>query len=217
MFTTTYWSEVAKKAVTKGNLTFWALLEKVGGFDMANTSNFLFINTFNDIDAVESVWSSAAVTAAFPNVPMAKIETGSLSKTTAMFFLHDEGFQQSAKAVPDKDFKYVKFNYITSSNPGNLIELEKKHWAPFIKTAMDANQTTQVGWGNARILSPLGDNIKANTISYDPYSSLKEALNTTWDPKTVFPTDGLTEINKLELNRRGESVYRIIKVVAKQP
>jgi hypothetical protein len=35
-----------------------------------------------------------------------------------------------------------------------------------------------------------------------------------WDPKIVFPVKGLDMIGKITLNRRGISVYRIIKVVS---
>jgi len=212
---TTYWSEVAKKALDKGNLTFWALLQRVGGYDLENSSNFIFINTYNDIDAIGNIWSEDAVKAAFPNVPMNKIETGTLSKTTSVFFLHAMGWQQVEKAVPANDFKFIKLNYITSSAPGNLIELENKHWAPFIKKAMESGQTTQKAWGNAIVLSPRSQEINANSVSYDLYPNLKEALYPKWDEKTVLPNDGLTEIGKLELIRRGEVVYRIVKVVSK--
>jgi hypothetical protein len=207
---TTYWSEVAKKAIDKGNLTFWALLEQVGGHNTGGASTFMFINTYNDIDATDSVWSSA--TASFPGVPLAKMETYSISKHTGTLFVKEECWQASAKAGTAK---FVKVNFITSNNSGDLIELERKHWLPFIKAAMDANQTSQVAWGNAMILSPLSDDIKATSFSYDLYPSLKEALTPTWDSKVVFPNTGLAEINKLEVNRRGAAVYRIVKTVSK--
>lgn len=207
---TTYWSEVAKKAIEKGNLTFWALLEQVGGHDTGGASTFMFINTYNDIDAMESVWSSAPTT--FPSVPLAQMETYSLSKNTATLFVKQECWQVSDRAAAAK---FVKVNSITSSDSGDLIELERKHWLPFIKAAMDANQTSQVAWGNARILSPLSDDIKATSFSYDLYPSLKEALTPTWDSKIVFPSAGLAEINELEVNRRGAAVYRIVKTVSK--
>jgi hypothetical protein len=83
---TTYWSVVAEKAMAKGSLTFWALLEKQGGYDLENSSNFLFINTYKDIDKAGEVWNPAT---AFPNVTMDKMETNSLSTTTTAFFLKD--------------------------------------------------------------------------------------------------------------------------------
>ncbi len=211
---TTYWAEIAKKALASGNLTFWALLEKVGGYDLENSSNFLFVNTFKDIDKVGEIYSTAALKAAFPNLTVDKIETNSISTVTSQFFLHDEGWEQAAGAVPEKDFNYISMVYHNSSAPADLISLEKKHWGPFIKGAMDKKQTTQMGWGNAIVLSPHGSNIHFNTVSYDLYPNLKEALNPTWDPKTVLPTEGLTAIGKLETEGRGSVVYHIIKVVA---
>jgi hypothetical protein len=206
---TTYWSVVAEKAMEKGNLTWWALLEKVGGYDLPNSSNFLFINTFNDIDKSGSAWDPSA---AFPGVPVEKMETGSMSTVTSNFFLRTEHWEQAAEAQPD-DFQYVVLVYHNASDPGQLIQLEKTHWAPFIKGAMDKKQTTMSGWGNASVLSPFGDDIKFNTVSYDVYPSLKEALSPTWQDGVVFPDAGLNEIAALELNRRGSVVYRIVKVV----
>lgn len=208
---TTYWAEVAQKALTKGNLVFWALLEKQGEVDMEESSNFLFINTYKNIDAVGDVWGGAA--AAFPNVSMDKMETNSISTVTSNIFLRSDGWQQAANANPETDFKYLRMIYHKSDSPGDLISMENKHWGPFIKSAMDKNQTTQKGWGNARALSPLGPEM-FSTVSYDLYPSLKEALNPTWDPKTVMPTEGLEEINKLETAERVQVVYRIVKSVS---
>jgi hypothetical protein len=208
---TTYWSQVAKKAIDNKKLTFWALLEKIGGYDLPNSSNFLFVNTYPDVVQAGDIWNPTSV---FPNVPMEKIETGSISTTTSWFFLHGENFAQAAKAVPDKDFKYIKMIYHNSEYPDSLVAMEKKYWSPFIKSAMDKGQTKQVAWGNAIVLGPAGDNIKFNTVSYDLYSTLQEALMPTWDPKTVYPAKGLGMIGKIETNRRGTAFYRIVKVVS---
>jgi len=209
---TTYWAEVAKKSLAKGNLTFWALLEKVGGYDMENSSNFLFINTYKNIDAMGEVWNS--VTTAFPNVPIEKIETNSLSTTTSVIFLRDGDWQQAANANMEKDLKYLLMIYHNATDPGGLIELERKHWGPFIKASMDKKQTTQKGWGNAMVLSPTGGSMGFNTVSYDLYPKVKEALMPTWDPKTIFPNAGLEEIGKLEKGDRTSVVYETIKVVS---
>lgn len=209
---TTYYAEVARKALAQGNLTFWGLFEKVGGEDMEHDSNFLFINTFNDIDKIGEVWSEKAVAAAFPNVPMSKIETGSMSTTMRNMFILPENFRGRDGAVPDKEYNYVVMIYHDATDPAALIDLEKKHWAPFIKTAMDKKQVMQGGWGNARLLSPSGPQVPFTTISYDIFPTLKEALNPTWDPAVVFPTAGLEEIGKLEKGRMSY-VYHAIKVV----
>ena len=210
---TTYWSKVAQKAVDNKKMTFWALLEKVDGYDLPNSSNFLFVNTFPDIDAVYrgEVFNAEAV---FPGVQMNLMETNSISTTTSSFFLHDEAWKQAAKANPEKDFNYVVMYYHNSSRPDSFISLEKKYWQPFIKTAMGKNQTTQLAWGNAIVLSPAGDNIKFNTVSYDLFSTLQQALLAPWDPKAVFPAKGIDLLDKIRLNRSGKALYRIVKVIS---
>ncbi len=145
---------------------------------------------------------------------MAKMETNSLSSTTSQFFLHNAGWAQAANANPEKDFNYVVMVYHNSNFPDSLIALENKHWSPFIKKAMDNKQTPQTAWGNAIVLSPSGENIKFNTVSYDIYKTLKDALMPVWDPKTEFPNEGLNKINTMEINRRGSDIYRVVKVVS---
>jgi len=210
---TTYWSKVADKAVKDKTMTFWALLEKVGGYDMPNSSNYLFINTFPNIDKVGNVFGAAEK---ITGMPLAKIETNSMSTTTSQFFLHDQNWEQAANANPPKDFNYVVMIYHDTNNPDSLIALEKTYWAPFIKKAMDNKQTPQMAWGNATVLSPAGDNIKFTTISYDLYKNLQDALMPNWDANAQFPNEGLTKIAGLETSRRGSVVYRVVKVVTAQ-
>ncbi|MCM4153248.1 hypothetical protein DHD05_16780 [Arenibacter sp. N53] len=208
---TKYWSKVAENALTKGNLIFWGLLQKVGGFDEPNSPNILFINTYKDIDAMESIWDPSGV---WPNVPMDQMDTFSMSKVINTIFVKPAVWVKASNAIPENDYNFVKIIYHNASNPGNLIALEEKHWGPFIQSAMNSGKTKQKAWGNARILSPSGPKMQANTISFDLYSSLKEALDPTWDQNAVFPTDGLTEIGNLEIDQRISYVYRIVKVVA---
>lgn len=208
---TTYWSKVAEKAVANKTMTFWALLEKVGGYDLPNSSNYLFINTFPNIDKVNEVFSNVEATA---GVKMSEMETGSLSTTTSQFFLHADGWAQDAKANPETDFNYVVMVYHNTNYADSLIRLEKKYWSPFIQKAMDKDQTPQTAWGNAVVLAPMGDNIKFTTVSYDLYKTLQDALMPVWDPKLVLPTKALDMINKIELDRRGISIYRVVKVVS---
>jgi len=207
---TTYWSKVAEKGFAKGNLTFWALLEKVGGYDVQNSSNFLFINTYNDVDKISDVWSTAAADA---GVTIDKMETNSMSKVTSMLFLKSGGWQNVENAVPTDQYKYLSMIYHQSSNPAGLIEAENKHWGPFIKSAMDKKLTSQVAWGNAVLLSPSGPDMQFNTVSYDLYPSLKDALEQKWDESLVVP-EGMTEITELENGQRMGVVYRIVHAVS---
>ncbi|MBS1935627.1 MAG: hypothetical protein JST96_16625 [Bacteroidetes bacterium] len=208
---TTYWSKVAQKAIDAKKLTFWALLEKVGGYDLPNSSNFLFINTYTNVDQAGDVWGKAE---AITGMKMAQIETNSMSTTTSMFFVHDENWAQAASAVPPKDFNYVVMIYHNTNYPDSLINLEKTYWLPFIQKAMDNHQTPQMAWGNSIVLSPSADNIKFNTVSFDLYKTLADALMPKWDTNAVFPVEGLTKINNIEINRRGSVIYRVVKVVS---
>jgi hypothetical protein len=183
----------------------------VGGYDLPNSSNFLFINTFPNIDKAGDVFGSVEKIA---GVPMAKMETNSLSSTTSQFFLHDRGWTQAANANPANDFKYVEMIYHNTNNPDSLIALENQYWSPFIKKAMDNKQTPQMAWGNSIVLSPSGEDIKFNTVSYDLFKTLKDALMPNWDPKTLLPIEGLNKINAIEINRRASVIYRIVKVVS---
>jgi hypothetical protein len=150
---TTYWSKVAQKAIDNKKMTFWALFEKVGGYDLMNSSNYLFINTFPNIDSAMDIWGNVEEVA---GAPMNQIETNSFTTTTSQFFLHDEDWVQAATAKPDKDFNYVVFNYHNTAMPDSFIRLEKKYWHPFIENAMTKKYTKQLAWGNAVLLSPTG-------------------------------------------------------------
>jgi len=210
---TTYWSKVAKKAINNKKMSFWALLEKVGGYDLPNSANYLFVNTFSDIDKVGEIFNAPEK---ITGVPLIKMETNSMSTTTAQIFLHDAGWAQAANVNPDAEFHYVVMIYHTSSDADSLLSLENQYWAPFIQKAMDNKQTPQLAWGNARILSPTGDDIKFNSVSYDLFKTLKDALMPNWSASTVFPNDGLNKIGALEKGTRRSDVYRIVKVVAAQ-
>jgi hypothetical protein len=93
--------------------------------------------------------------------------------------------------------------------------LETKYWKPFIKSAMEKNQTPQVAWGNAVILAPTGDNVKYTNVSYDLFPTLQAALMPRWASDVQFPTEGLDLLGKVETGPRGRVIYRVVKVVSK--
>jgi len=208
---TTHWSKVAERASKAKTMTFWAVLQKVGGHDLPNSPNFLFINTFPDIDKIESVFTDVEGVA---GVKMQEMETNSLSTTTSQFFLQQRNWVQDVKADPSKDFNYVVFNYQNTNYQDSMITLEKKHWEPFILKAMNNDHTPQQAWGNAVVLSPMGEDIKFTTVSYDIYKNLKDALLPSWDPKVVFPVKLFPMLDKIAPSRRGIEIYRIVKVVS---
>ena len=208
---TTYWSKVAQKAVEAKKMTFWALLEQVGGHNLQSSPNYLFINTFPDIDAVGDVFAPGDM---FPGVPMASIDTNALSTTTDMFFLHTEELTAAAGVVPGRDFKYVTINYHSSSDAGAFIDLERQIWMPFIKAAMDSKQTAQLGWTSGYLIAPVSQAIGFNTVSFDMFPSLQKALMPGWAADAVFPTAGLEKLNTIRTAPMQTAVYRIVHVVS---
>jgi len=72
---TTYWAEIAKAAIKEGKMASWQLWEKVGGWNMDNSPNFIFVNDFADIDNVNhlnEVWNPTKV---FPKGRMQDMNT----------------------------------------------------------------------------------------------------------------------------------------------
>lgn len=209
---TTYWSKVAQKAIDAKKMNFWGLFEKVGGYDLTNSSNFLFINGFSNID---SAWSGDTFDPSklFPKVPYAQMETGSFTTVTSQIFFKTEDWAEAKGVNPEKDFNYVVMNYHFSENAGAFINAEKTIWKPFLQTAMDKKQTQQIGWGNASVLSPTGGDMKFNTISYDLFRTLQDALLTPWASDLVVP-DNLDMIDKMRTQQSARVIYRIVKVVS---
>ncbi len=70
--------------------------------------------------------------------------------------------------------------------------------------------------GNAAILAPTGAGMEFNSVSFDLFPSLKDALLQPWDSTVVFPA-GLSELGKLETNQPMREIYRIVKVESKMP
>lgn len=122
---TTYWSKIAQKAIDNGKMSFWAMLEKVGGTDMATASNFLFINSWPNVNSdLGNVFDPSKL---FPGVPTAKINTEAISTVTGEMYAINDGWQEAANINVDKDYNYVLMNYHNSSNPSEFNRLEKTH------------------------------------------------------------------------------------------
>lgn len=206
---TKYWSKVAQKGIDDGRLLFWAMLVKVGGIDRENSPDILMVDTYADIDNVAGIWDPSTI---FPDVPMEDMETSSSYTPTDVIFVLNQSWRQKEGVNPSEDFKYITMFYHNANAPAALIAAEEEEWAPFIKSAMDNGKVKQTGWGNAIILSPTGDEIKYNTISYDLFPSLKEALNRTWAEDIEFPV--LTKVSETDPNRRSTVVYQIVQVLS---
>jgi hypothetical protein len=211
---TTYWSKVAQKGIDNGKLEFWGLFEKVSG-GSGDDANFLFVNTFKDIDEAMKgeMWDATKV---FPGVPMSKMETNSISEVSQILFTSPQSWQQSSKFQKPDEAKFVVINYHHATDPQAFIALENKHWQPFIKGEMETTRTKQVAWGNQIILSPSTGKDRVSTISVDLFLTFKDALQPYFAEDSKLPNEGLSELQKLTSEPRDIEIYRIVKIVAKQ-
>ena len=204
-----YWSKVARKAIDNGKLSFWAVFVKVGGFDLPNSHNVLYVNTFKDINDQDGIWDLAEEL--FPDTKPEDYNTWGAEYGRGvehMMFVQTGGWQQSA-STSSEDFKFLKMVYHNTNSPIDFVNVEKEHWGPFIKKQMDAGNTRQVAWGNSLVLSPRGPKVPFNSISYDLYKSLGDALM----PGTLVLPDGFwAPFEEIEALPRMEMIYSIYAV-----
>lgn len=213
---TTYWSKLAESEVKKGNLTFWAVLVKVDGVNLDNSANVLLINTFNDLDASNSIWGG--VEDLFPNVKMEDMETNSLSTTTARIFVRDLGNHVQGNSVnPSEDFKFVRIIYHNNKNIGAHLTFESEKWKPMILKAMNDGNTSMKGWGNSIIVSPQSTKFPYNTISYDLFASAHEALSPALGANMTMPDDFFSDIQDNYRGVRNSHLFRIVQMVSAAP
>lgn len=210
---TTYWSKLAESEVKKGNLTFWAVLERIDGVNLDKSSNILLINTFNDLDASNSIWGG--ITDIFPNVKMEDMETSSRSTTTARIFVRGlDNHVQGEKVNREEDFNFVRIIYHNNKNVNNHLTFEEEKWKPMIQKAMNEGKTSMKGWGNSIIVSPVSMKFPYNTISYDLFATAHEALSPSLTEDMNLPDDFFSDIQDNYKGPRNSHLYRIIQIVA---
>jgi len=208
---TTYWQKVAQKAIDDGKMGFWGLFEKVSVYDQPNTSNYLFINTFDNIDMAGDAMDVEAV---FPKVKMSEMETNSMSTVTSQIFVAPENWVDGANSVPAEDYNYIVMNYFDPADVSDWLTMENEHFMPFVEGEMKKDVTSQKAWGNARVLAPLGGGMNATTISLDLYKTLHEALRPKWDEGAQFPEDAIMKEWERFKSPHQKVIYRIVAVAS---
>ena len=208
---TTYWSKFAESEVKKGNLTFWAILQKVGGVNQETSPNILIINTFKDLDK-SADWASVADL--FPNVKMEDIQTATLSTNTDNVFLRDLGnHTQGANIVMEDDFKFVRIIYHNTKSSAKHLAFEAEKWKPMMQKAMNEGKTTMKGWGNSAILSPESGNFPYTSASYDLFASAHAALSPIFSEDMEIPDGFFDDLEGNYAGPRDSHLYRIVAVV----
>ena len=214
---TTYWQKWAEKEVTKGNLVFWGIFQKMGGINQESEPNILIINTFKDWDK-GAEWMG--VQDLFPNVKMDDIQTQSLSINTDQIFLQDlDNHIQAPGVVPMNDFKYVKILYHNTKDYGKHLAFEAEKWKPMVVKAMADGKTSMKGWGNSSVISPQSGDFPYSSASYDLFSTMQDALSPAFSADLTIPDgfwDGLQDNYNTD-SPRTSNLYRIISVVTPIP
>lgn len=192
---TNYWSQVARKAIDDGKMVNWSLWQRIGGWDMPDGHNFVFVNTFEnpgDIDRINEIWAS--VPELFPNIPISEISTDNLGFLKHQLILRGiagEGLMGEGPA------NFARINFAKVSDMEAWIEHEQNTWQPFIKGAMESGKTTQKSWRLAQLMMPAGADIPFNGLTADGYDKMSEAIlpGTSFSEDIEFPD--MTEINSV--------------------
>jgi len=201
---TTYWAKWAEKEVTNGNLTFWAILQKVGGVNQDTGPNILIINSYKDIDKGAD-WGS--IDAMFPDVKMEDIDTWDISTNVHQVFLRNLPNHIRAENTTDDDYNFVHIIYHDTKDTGLHLAFEVEKWKPMVEQAMKEGKTTMKGWGNQVIISPVTSKFTYGSYSYDIFSSLQDALSPAFSDDWTEP-EGIWDGYQDNYNKRNSNVYR---------
>lgn len=208
---TTYWQKLAESEVKKGNLTFWAILQKVGGLDQQNGSNILIINSFKNMDTANEIWGN--LQELFPDTKMDDMDTFQFAENRATIYVRSLGNDITAPNVnPENDFKYVYIIYHNPKSMGKLLDFEANKWKSLAEKAMADGMTQMKGWGNAVVVSPESSQFPYKTQSYDLFASLTDALGPTFNEGFTWPADFFADVEGNEAGPRHKNLYRVIAV-----
>lgn len=205
---TTYWQKYAQSEIDKGNMTFWAVLQRVGGENMEKEPNILLINNYADVDKGVD-WSG--ITKQFPNAKMEDMETGSLSTNTDLIYIRDLG---NHIQVEESEFNpgYIRIIYHDVADVNAHLAFEADKWKPMVQKAMADGKTTLLGWGNGMIVSPESEHFPYDTYSYDLFGSLQDALSPEFSDDLDVPDDFFAGLEGNYNGPRYEHIYRIVAV-----
>jgi len=207
---TTYWKKWAEAEVKKGNLLFWAILQKVGGMNQEHGSNILIINEFMDMDKGAD-WGG--IDAMFPDVKMEDIQTWDISTNRANVFHRPLNHIQEENVNPATDFNYVRIIYHNTKSNASHLAFESDKWKPMVEKAMADGKTLLKGWGNSQIISPESDEFPYSSISYDLFSSLNDALSPAFSEEMSIPDGFFDGLQENYAGPRNSNVFRVITVV----
>lgn len=185
----TYWAEVARHAIKNGKMTRWELWRSIGGENLDEAPNFMFLNILDDpsvLDDLSEIWNPMKV---FPNVEWSEMATDSLGILKGQYFY--AGHEYLVKTPP----KILRVNLGRVPDVDRYLELERSVWKPFIEKQMESGRTRVTSWRVAVLLSPRGSIVSHNVVSVDGFQTLSDALLETFDEDVELPD--LAEMEEL--------------------
>lgn len=183
---TTYWSEVARKAIKDGHMSGWRLYQQIDGMNLDDEPNLFFVNEFTpeQIGGDENIWDFKKV---FPDKEFSEIETFSMGTTKSVVYYYN--LVSIAKSQPN----FIRVNFAKTKNfrdLGRYLELEQSMWQPFIQEQMDSGKTNVVSWSLSRVLYPAGVDTEYDAITVDGFDTFRDALWTRYGDDVEFPDTG---------------------------
>lgn len=168
---TEYWSKMAKANIKSGKMQAWSLWKKVGVAGEPDAKpNYLFVNDFKtlaDFDTLESGWANPEKV--FPNMKLADMETGSISKVLYTDIMKTE-------AQIEGNPKFVVINYAKPTSVQAFVEENINLWKPFFESEQKKGYKLN-GWGLQTVIYPQGNTLEFSALTWDGFTKLSEALD----------------------------------------
>lgn len=180
---TTYWAEVARKAIKDGHLTGWRMYRTVDGTNLDEDPNIFFVNEYTEEQMRSDVfiWDFKKV---FPDKEHSEVETFSLGTLKSQIYYYNH--VSIMKTRP----KFIRVNYAKTSGFTGVqryLELEQSVWQPFIQERMDSGKTNVVSWSLSSVVIPRGKDTDHDAISVDGFETFADALWTEFGDDAVMP------------------------------
>lgn len=198
----TYWKEVAKKAIADDRLASWAIYQRIGGFDVHKEPNFTVVNVYTPEQFGKGGRHRGYLKELFPNVKEADMRVNKISTTHDLVFYRNLAYYEVAQP------NVIRVNFSKAEKRG-YFGMEPEIWGPFIDAQMKAGKTKVVSWAFNMLVNPRGKNASHDAVSVDGFNSLSDAIvGSNFDDDVEFP-ENLGEL--MDAHHKAEvHLYRLV-------
>jgi|TARA_B110000285_G_scaffold39794_1_gene43395 hypothetical protein len=205
-----YMQRVAKAAVEKGDIGFWAFL-KFNHFDNVDNEermNYAFIQNNKNIDAFfnekNAWWNNASnvLSDSEQELVAALSKNFTWTKDGRHIFVEEAGI---AKGLG----RYIQFNFATPKNLQGFIDENNSLWKNFFNSNMSS--MGMVNWGVGRRIAPIS-NEWSSVVTWDMFNTLEELMNFRVGFK--LPSNIVNKSKMTEYNPSGWNSSQVLEVLA---